>query len=53
MHFTCLTCLNEGAQTGQELNFIKVMVSDGTCPETVRAVNDHLQTSPSVLSEEY
>ena len=32
-----------GAQTCQELNFIKVMVSDGTCPETVRSVNDHLQ----------
>ena len=42
-----------GAQTCQELNFIKVMVSDGTCPETVRSVNDHLQTSPSVLSEEW
>ena len=24
-----------GAQTCQELNFMKVMVSDGTCPETV------------------
>ena len=42
-----------GAQTCQELNFIKVMVSDGTCPETVRSVNDYLQTSPSVLSEEW
>ena len=25
----------------------------GTCPETVRSVNDYLQTSPSVLSEEW
>ena len=25
--------------------------SDGNCPETVRSVNDHLQTSPGVLSE--
>jgi len=41
-----------GAQTCQELNFIKVMVSDSTCPETVRSVHDHLQTSPSLLSEE-
>ena len=41
-----------GAQTCQELNFIKVMVSDSTCPETVRSVNDRLQTSPSVLSKE-
>ena len=30
-----------GAQTCQELNFIKVMVSDGTCPKTVRSFNDH------------
>ena len=43
-----------GAQTCQELNFIKVvMVSDSTCPETVRSVNGHLQTSPSVLSKEW
>ena len=28
-------------------------MSDGTCPETVRSVNDYLQTSPSVLSEEW
>ena len=42
-----------GAQICQELNFIKVMVSDATCPETVRSVNDHLQTSLSVLSEEW
>ena len=42
-----------GAQTCQELNFIKVMVSDRRCPETVRSVNDYLQTSPSVLSEEW
>ena len=42
-----------GAQTCQELNFIKVMVSDSTCPETVRSVKDHLQTSPRVLSKEW
>ena len=41
-----------GAQTCQELSFIKVMVSNSTCPETVRSVNDHLQTSPSVVSKE-
>jgi len=29
------------------------MVPDRTCPETVRSVNNHLQTSPSVLSEEW
>ena len=42
-----------GAQTCQELYFIKVMVSDSTCPETVRSVNDQLQTSPSVLNKEW
>ena len=37
-----------GAQTCQELNFIKATVSDSTCAETVRSVNDYLQPSPSV-----
>lgn len=40
-----------GTQACQELNFIKMMVSDSTCPETVRSVNDHLQTSPKKCSE--
>lgn len=30
---------------------IKVMVSEIACPETVRSVNDNLQTTPSVLNK--
>ena len=41
-----------GAQTCQELNFIKVMVSDFANSETVSSVNDKLQAPPSVLSKE-
>lgn len=39
-----------GAQTCQELNVIKVRVSDIADSETVSFVNDKLQTTPGVLS---
>ena len=39
-----------GAETCQELNFIKVMVNDVTTSKTVNSVNDKLQIKPSVLT---
>ena len=41
-----------GAQTCQEVTFIKVMGHDFSNSETVSSVNDKLQTPPSVLSKE-
>ena len=41
-----------GAETCQELNFIKVMVNDVTTSKTVNSVNGKLQMKPSVLTRE-